>query len=109
MRARAHEWDLPGGKIEEREELEEGLRREVYEETGLRLKGLELVVSRGGEWEGAIHEFSYYRSLVDSGEVLLSHEHSMFEWHEPLVASAMVQFRPHRGGLHEVMRQLSEI
>ena len=34
----ANQWDLPGGHLQEGEDIKEGLLREVYEETGLRLQ-----------------------------------------------------------------------
>ena len=36
-------WTLPGGKVRKREALVTALRREVFEETGLRLKSLEFL------------------------------------------------------------------
>jgi len=35
----AREWDLPGGHLQEDESSEQGLQREVEEETGLELHG----------------------------------------------------------------------
>jgi ADP-ribose pyrophosphatase YjhB (NUDIX family) len=39
-------WDLPGGFLQEAEDAEAGLRREVREETGLEIDGLEFL----GTW-----------------------------------------------------------
>lgn len=36
-------WDLPGGHIHEGEEPEDGLKREVYEETGIKIKNIKHV------------------------------------------------------------------
>ena len=36
-------WSLPGGRLERGELLEEGIIREVYEETGLKIKVIELL------------------------------------------------------------------
>ena len=32
------EWDIPGGHVQENESIEDGLEREVFEETGLTIK-----------------------------------------------------------------------
>ena len=37
------EWSIPGGMLELGESLEEGVRREVWEETGLEVKPLEVI------------------------------------------------------------------
>jgi ADP-ribose pyrophosphatase YjhB (NUDIX family) len=37
------EWSLPGGALELGETLEQGIRREVFEETGLEIEALQIV------------------------------------------------------------------
>ena len=98
MRGRPGEWDLPGGKIEEGEAKEDGATREVLEETGLTITKLEIIISRAGEWDGVTYDFTYYRAHANSEEIILSEEHTEAEWHDPLVASTMVAFRPHKMG-----------
>lgn len=95
-RSRPGEWDLAGGVIEDHETTEEGVKREVFEEAGLAVECLEFVTSRSGEWDGEHHEFSYYRSNTPTPNIVLSPEHSSYEWHLPLVASSMVGYKPHR-------------
>ena len=41
-------WDLPGGHLKQGEGVEDGLRREVYEETGLNIQDVEIVNSPTG-------------------------------------------------------------
>ena len=104
MRARPGEWDLAGGGLDDGENYEVGLRREVLEEAGLELGELELIVRRAGEWQGVSHEFSYYRASAKHTNVLLSEEHTEFEWHEPLIAATMVDYKPHIFGFSKSMQ-----
>ena len=68
MKKYAGEWDLPGGHVQEEESLEDGLRREVEEETGLKIKSPEKLYT-----DGRTH---YYRAEMDDSEVKLSDEHT---------------------------------
>ncbi len=79
-------WDFPKGHIEEREELEDTVKREVEEETGL--KEIEFI-------EGFKETFKYFFKIQDQNilkfvtfylvqtqkkEVKISEEHSGFQW-----------------------------
>lgn len=68
MKEYAGEWDLPGGHVHEGEELLDGLRREVHEETGLTLKHAKKIKSVGNT--------HYYTAKAPSGSIKLSSEHT---------------------------------
>jgi 8-oxo-dGTP pyrophosphatase MutT (NUDIX family) len=108
MRSRPNEWDLPGGTLEENESHAEGVSREVLEETGLVIESPELIARKSGQWSGATYEFSYYRSSPVNVLVDLSEEHVEYEWHDPLVASTLVVYKPHLMGFAEA-KKLVEI
>jgi len=68
MKKHAGEWDLPGGHIIEGEDMEDGLLREVWEETGLRLREPVKLHSNGND--------TYYKAEMPDQEVKLSDEHT---------------------------------
>lgn len=106
MRSRPNEWDLPGGTLEEYETHEEGVAREVYEETGLTIESPELVAQKAGGWDGVTYEFSYFRALSSGASIRLSEEHTEYAWHDPLVASTLVVYKPHLLGFVEAKKMI---
>ena len=73
-------WDLPGGGLHYAERCEEGLAREILEETGLTVKILHPIgtfdVIRTNVHLCIITYLCHYRD----GEVVLSGEHDAFDW-----------------------------
>ncbi len=61
------EWDLPGGHLHIGEDIEAGLKREVYEETGLSIEGPEFVFKKGND--------SFFIVKSKYSEITLSKEH----------------------------------
>lgn len=76
-------WELPGGKVDEGENFDTALQREVFEETGLSLRlvrPFETACSRLPD-----RQVVYLVMLADAdpGEVRLSSEHDAAKWVEP--------------------------
>ncbi|ULO05368.1 NUDIX hydrolase [Paenibacillus sp. 19GGS1-52] len=83
-------WCLPGGAMDLGELLEETARREVYEETGLQVKELELF----GVFSGKELHYVYphgdevyivdtvYRTSIYVGEITINSESRLYQWFE---------------------------
>jgi 8-oxo-dGTP diphosphatase len=74
-------WDLVGGQLEEGENLEESMRREIREEAGIEVVDLRVVdaygsYSRTGEYWVMI----LYHARVKNPEIVLSYEHDQYQW-----------------------------
>ena len=69
----ADKWDLPGGHLNEGEDLIEGLFREVYEETGLTLsEPIESLYTKGNT--------SFFKAMMPPQDIKLSHEHTDYKF-----------------------------
>ncbi|MEM9704211.1 MAG: NUDIX domain-containing protein, partial [Planctomycetota bacterium] len=78
------QWDLPGGRIEPGEAVFDGLRREVREETGLRL----VSAFARAAWDFMPRpDFQFvvigHAAEVANGDVMLSREHDEYAWVDP--------------------------
>jgi 8-oxo-dGTP diphosphatase len=77
-------WSLPSGLLDAGESPEDGARRELYEESGLRPAGpLALVAVTGFHVYGHDAIRLVYAADAAPGDVRLSHEHSGFQWIDP--------------------------
>jgi mutator protein MutT len=78
-------WYFPGGQLEHGETPEEGARREIMEETGLKVEGLELF--RTWTYQPAQNAFalavSYTASVPPGTEPTINEEHLAFRWVRP--------------------------
>lgn len=78
----AETWDLPGGRLEPLEGLEEGLRREVREETGLHIQQIQDTLEIKTVFQSKtehIVRITYVCSVVDY-TLRLSAEHTSANW-----------------------------
>ena len=74
-------WDLPGGRLEHGESLEESLMREVKEETNLSVKILNLVSAFSTEVKDGFGVFLIYRCKKNSDVIKICEEdHSEYKW-----------------------------
>lgn len=79
-------WDLPKGHIELKEKLEETVRREVKEETGLEdieiISGFKETIKYFFKWRGKnILKFvTFYLAGTKTEKVKISSEHMGFRW-----------------------------
>ena len=70
----AGDWDLPGGHLRENENLELGLKREVKEETQLKI--------RNPEFFQKMDNLHFFYARYDSQEIILSDEHTEYKFFE---------------------------
>jgi 8-oxo-dGTP pyrophosphatase MutT (NUDIX family) len=77
-------WGFPGGKIEGDEGLEDGLRRELFEETGISIRSisqiryLDVLYVRKPDIDYELHLFQI--KLDHMPDVQLSFEHKNYQW-----------------------------
>jgi len=81
---RGDTWDIPGGIIEQDEKLLQGLRREVYEESGIKIKSVQVPLEIGYFNEGIYRYKNVIRIIyfcpVFISKVKLSPEHCDYKW-----------------------------
>jgi 8-oxo-dGTP diphosphatase len=103
-------WEDMGGRIKQFEEPEEALRREVREETGLEieiLKPLAVFHDYRGERtaENELLIITYW-CTARSDQVILSEEHSAFQWIFPAEALELAE---HPGVKRDIQALIEEI
>lgn len=75
-------WDIPGGRIEPEESLEEALAREVKEETGLVVDKVDKIISAQDIFvkDAGVHVVRLTYLGTASGDIKISDEHDGFRW-----------------------------
>lgn len=79
-------WEFPGGKVDAGETVEEGLVREVYEETGLvvgvtsPLVYVENEIIQSGRYESKLYVALFHAVRPLGGNFKISSEHVSFGW-----------------------------
>ena len=73
-------WESAGGKLEEGETLEEGIAREVFEETGLKTIPEKFLYASVDKHDDQRLIFVVYLCHTEETEVALSEEHEESRW-----------------------------
>ena len=83
-------WDIPGGRLDQGEDISAGLRREAKEESGLDVRILAPIdLHHFVRDDGQQIAMLIFLCAADSGEVRLSHEHQNYQWHDLSAAQGM--------------------
>jgi 8-oxo-dGTP diphosphatase len=73
-------WDLPGGKVDAGENLEQGLLREIAEETGLTVSIQRVLGAAESESPTKRVAYLIFEGHAGTDKVRLSSEHDGFTW-----------------------------
>lgn len=106
-------WDIPGGRIHKDSSVEETLKRELEEETGITVvKSMEpftmvLSTMRIPTDDGSVGLIlaSYLCEIEDNPEIKISDEHIEAKWFSPKEAAKLLEFKYPK----EFVKKLSEI
>lgn len=86
---KSYKWEnkyvIPGGHIELGEKMEEALKREILEETGLNIYDIKLIGLKESIYSNTFHEkkhfiFIDYQCKTDSSKVILNNEADEYKW-----------------------------
>ncbi len=82
FKAGPQKWDIPGGRIEPDEPLEDALAREIAEETGLVLNSVDELLAAQDIFVEAkdLHVVRLTYIASAAGDVVISDEHDEYTW-----------------------------
>lgn len=94
-------WDIPGGRIQKDQSIEETLKREVEEEIGVteitNIKPFSMVLSKiripQGEDSVGLILGSYTCEIPNNSDIKLSEEHIESKWFSPDEASKLLEVK----------------
>lgn len=84
-------WEGPGGKVEEGETLEEGIIREIFEETGLNVAPEKFLYASLDEIGGNKIIFAVYLCSTEEERAVLSNEHTEYRWVDRAECKSMLR------------------
>jgi len=78
----SNSWDIPGGRTNFGEEPEDGLKREIKEETGLELNEIKQILDASTVFKNEEKHIVRitYLCTVKKTNIQLSHEHTDIQW-----------------------------
>ena len=107
-------WGIPGGKIKRGETAEAALRREILEETNLKVKDIEFVLVQDCISSKEFYRDAHFvllnyvcRAVGKKLNVILNDEGFQFQWCRPAVARKLKLNRPTKILLDAVMKSKS--
>ena len=98
------QWDLPGGHVEQGENFETALVREVHEETGLNVspEAARLVYAVSGTFPEVSVTWLFFLVRNAQGDIKLSYEHDDSKWVSLEEAIELVKYDRKRSALEYV-------
>jgi 8-oxo-dGTP diphosphatase len=73
-------WGPPGGRLLRNEDPEQGLKREIHEETALEVVVVQPVTTWFGKFQGEYLLSIDYLCINPAGNIALSEEHMAYHW-----------------------------
>jgi nucleoside triphosphatase len=92
-------WELPGGKLEYGEKTEIGVAREIFEETGLKIKIIAPYSTFSCLWQGRHFVDIQYFCRALSAKIKLSAEHDEYFWAAKAQIKKMLITKEMRGAI----------